>query len=61
VDANILFIVKCNRERSIDGVKINPGMALVKKLVSVLETIEKLPVLLYESSGNTFTFLFFET
>ncbi len=41
----------CLRERTIDGVKVNPAEALVRKLVSVLETIERLPVLLYESSG----------
>ena len=44
----------CLKERNFDGAKINPGMALVKKLVSVLETIEKLPVLLYESSGANY-------
>lgn len=42
------------KERTVDGNKLNPGRALVKKLVSVLETIEKLPVLLYESSGANY-------
>lgn len=42
------------KERVIDGVKINPATALVKKLVAVLETIERLPVLLYESSGANY-------
>jgi len=41
----------CLKERVVDGARINPATALVKKLVSVLETIERLPVLLYESSG----------
>jgi len=41
----------CLKERTVDGVKINPALALVRKLVSVFETIERLPVLLYESSG----------
>ncbi|ODM98949.1 E3 ubiquitin-protein ligase HECTD1 [Orchesella cincta] len=42
------------KERSVEGVKLNAGTALVRKLVSVLETIEKLPVLLYESSGANY-------
>lgn len=42
------------KERNIEGARVNPGRALVKKLVSVLETIEKLPVLLYESSGANY-------
>jgi E3 ubiquitin-protein ligase HECTD1 len=42
------------KERNIDDYCVNPGRALVKKLVSVLETIEKLPVLLYESSGANY-------
>jgi len=44
----------CMKEKQLDGVKYNPGVALVKKLVSVLETIEKLPVLLYECSGANY-------
>lgn len=42
------------KERTVEGVKFNAGTALVRKLVSVLETIEKLPVLLYESSGANY-------
>lgn len=42
------------KERNVEGVKFNAGTALVRKLVSVLETIEKLPVLLYESSGANY-------
>jgi E3 ubiquitin-protein ligase HECTD1 len=42
------------KEKSVEGSRLNPGRALVKKLVSVLETIEKLPVLLYESSGANY-------
>ncbi|XP_035704354.1 E3 ubiquitin-protein ligase HECTD1 [Folsomia candida] len=42
------------KERNIEGSRVNCGRALVKKLVTVLETIEKLPVLLYESSGANY-------
>ena len=36
----------------LDGLLANPGAALVKKLVAVLESIEKLPVYIYDSPGS---------
>uniref|UniRef100_A0A1B6DIC7 E3 ubiquitin-protein ligase n=1 Tax=Clastoptera arizonana TaxID=38151 RepID=A0A1B6DIC7_9HEMI len=44
----------CFKEKSGEHGNINSAMILVHKLVSVLESIEKLPIYLYDSPGSCF-------
>lgn len=42
----------CFKEKDGENGSINAGMILVHKLISVLESIEKLPVYLYDTPGS---------